>query len=925
MRKQREWYSLDKTEVLAILKSDAGKGLTSKEAQKRLDKTGENEIKEKDRISPFTLLLNQFKDFMVLVLLAATLISGLLGEYTDAITIIAIVVINGILGFVQEFRAEKSLKALKELTAPMARVIRDGNMQEIAAKELVPGDIVVFEGGDRVPADIRILSAKGLQIEESALTGESLSVQKHDQPIDKPNIPLGDQENMAFMGTMVTQGSGRGVVVATGMSTEMGKIADLLQSTDSLQTPLQKRLEQLGKVLVGVAIALTVLVVVAGIWHGHSPYQMFLAGVSLAVAAIPEGLPAIVTIALALGVQRMIKRRAIVRKLPSVETLGCATVICSDKTGTLTQNKMTVTHLWTDRGNPVEVTGSGYHPAGNFFQDGKEISIRKNSPLYQLLLYGVLCNNSELIHEQKRSVFRKKQGNGWDIKGDPTEGALLVAARKAGIRKEDVLREWRRVEEFPFDSTRKMMSVIAERQKGQRRVVAKGAPDVLLQKCTYLLYQGRIQRMTPSLRQKILHMNDQLAGKALRNLAVAYRDLAAGEQVKSERDAERNLVFVGLMGMIDPPRREVREAIAHCRQAGIRTVMITGDHQATAEAIAAQLGILDSGGLTVNGQDLYNMSDTELKEKVNDIRVYARVSPEHKLRIVKALQSRGHVVAMTGDGVNDAPAIKAADIGVAMGITGTDVTREASSLILADDNFATIKAAIEEGRNIYDNIRKFIRYLLASNVGEILVMFMAMMAGMPLPLVPIQILWVNLVTDGLPAMALGVDSAEEDVMNRPPRPKNESVFSRGLGWKIVSRGFLIGISTLAVFWLSLQQEPDQLVKAQTMAFTTLVMAQLIHVFDCRSEKSVFHRNLLENKWLVLSVIVSVILMLGVIYIDQLQPVFKTVSLGIEEWIIILIFSAIPTFLAGILNLILFKMFRKTPARWANNFYSFLVK
>lgn len=918
MQQNTSWYNMDKTEVIDRLASHSKKGLSWKEAERRLQRIGENRIEEQKQVSPFTLLLHQFKDFMVLVLLVATLISGLLGEYTDAITIIAIVILNGILGFIQEFRAEKSLKALKELTAPTARVIRNGNREEIPATRLVPGDIVYLESGDRIPADIRILEAHGLHIDESPLTGESIPVHKEAATIDDHELPVADQNNMLFMGTMVTGGTGHGVVVETGMTTEMGKIADLLQSTETMATPLQKRLEQLGKVLVGVAIALTFVVVFAGIWHGHEPYQMFLAGVSLAVAAIPEGLPAIVTISLALGVQRMIKRRAIVRKLPSVETLGCATVICSDKTGTLTQNKMTVTHLWTD-GKVIEVSGSGYQPSGEFMINGRKTSLSPSSSAYLLLQYGMLCNNSELFKEKKRgSFFKSKPSDDWTINGDPTEGSLVVAAAKAGIWKNKEDKNWVRIREFPFDSSRKMMSVLVKHQKGDRKLITKGAPDVLIERCSYILENGKVVPFSPSKKEEILRINDQLAGKALRNLAIACRDVKPSESVGDASEAERRLTLIGLVGMIDPPRVEVKKAIRECQAAGIKTVMITGDHQLTAEAIGRELGILRPGGLTVNGKDIYNMSSDEWVEKVNQIDVYARVSPEHKLRIVKALQAQGHVVAMTGDGVNDAPAIKAADIGIAMGITGTDVSKEASSLVLADDNFATIKAAIEEGRTIYDNIRKFIRYLLASNVGEILVMFLAMMAGMPLPLVPIQILWVNLVTDGLPAMALGVDSAEEDTMKRAPRPTNEGIFARGLGWKIISRGFLIGISTLGAFWIALQQEPENLIRAQTMAFTTLVMAQLLHVFDCRSEKSIFHRNPLENYWLVISVIISVILMVGVIYLEPLQPIFHTVSLNAAEWIVVMIFAAIPTFLIAGFRLMIDQFLSRKNVKWANN-------
>ncbi|TCS84370.1 calcium-translocating P-type ATPase, SERCA-type [Tepidibacillus fermentans] len=900
MSKQK-WHTIPKELILKEFHVTEEQGLRNDAIHKLMEKYGRNQLEQKQSMSPISLFLDQFKDFMVLVLLVATLISGLLGEYTDAITIIAIVIMNAVLGFVQEFRAEKSLQALKEMAAPHARVIRSGKVTSIPAVEVVPGDLVLLESGDRVPADIRLIKTYALYIEESALTGESVPVNKQEDVIPYEDIPLGDQKNMAFMGTLVTRGTGVGVVVETGMNTEMGKIADLIQSTEEVETPLQRRLEQLGKILIIISLILTALVVVTGIWHGHNAYAMFLAGVSLAVAAIPEGLPAIVTVALALGVQRMIKRKAIVRKLPSVETLGCATVICSDKTGTLTQNKMTVTDLWID-GEEIKVTGTGYVPSGEFFLRSNKVNPERNVPLKQLLEISVLCNNAQLVEDHGKKGFFKRSKGDWDIQGDPTEGALVVLAAKANIHKKELEQLWVRKKEFPFDSSRKMMSVIVEK-KDQRFVVVKGAPDVLLDRCSSIILNGHVMSLTPIIKNQVKLAIEKMASRALRNLGFAYKELTKGEVIVSEEDAEKNLTFVGIAGMIDPPREEVKKAIQTCKNAGIKTVMITGDHQTTAEAIAKTLNILPPHGLTVNGQDLYNMSNTEFMEKVDDIYVYARVSPEHKLRIVKALQAKGHVVAMTGDGVNDAPAIKAADIGISMGITGTDVSKEASSLVLSDDNFATIVAAIEEGRGIYDNIRKFIRYLLASNVGEILTMFFAMLMGLPLPLVPIQILWVNLVTDGLPAMALGVDPAEEDIMNRPPRDSKENVFARGLGWKIISRGFLIGLVTLGVFWLTWQTEPENLIKAQTMAFSTLVMAQLIHVFDCRSDKSVFHRNLFENKYLVFAALSSLLLLLGVIYIEPLQPIFRTVSLTLSDWVLITIAGAIPTVGFGLANLI----------------------
>ncbi|HET6872877.1 MAG TPA: cation-transporting P-type ATPase, partial [Sporolactobacillaceae bacterium] len=680
-----------------------------------------------------------------------------------------------------------------------------------------------------------------------------------------------------------TQGSGIGIVIATGMNTEMGKIAGLIQNAETLSTPLQLKLEELGKTLIYLSLGLTVLVVVLGVYRGHELTHMILSGVSLAVAAIPEGLPAIVTIALALGVQKMIKRNAIIRKLPAVETLGAATVICSDKTGTLTQNKMTVTHLWLE-GKTWDVPEDP--ELERFKKEGRPVHLENEATLNQLLTYAVLCNNAEISVEKDSQVQ----------KGDPTEVALLVTGNKAGINKETLKEQFEIIQEFPFDSTRKRMSVIVQKPNGDKLVVVKGAPDVLLEKCDYVMWNQKRELKKNKHVDQIEEAIDTLGRKALRSIAVAFKPLYNDKVVTEAEEVERGLTFVGLQGMIDPPRPEVKQSIAECRAAGIKTVMITGDHAVTASAIARQLTILPENGKVVDGAQLSTMTDEQLENQVEDIYVYARVSPEHKLRIVKALQKNGHIVAMTGDGVNDAPAIKSANIGIAMGNTGTDVAKEAAALVLSDDNFSSIKAAVEEGRNIYENIRKFIRYLLASNVGEILVMLFAMMLSLPLPLLPIQILWVNLVTDGLPAMALGVDQAEDNVMKRGPRPTNEGVFARGLGWKIISRGILIGISTTAAFWITLNSDPENLLRAQSVAFVTLVMAQLIHVFDCRSESSIFDRNPFENKYLVLAVLSSILLMLVVMYVPILQPVFHTVPLSGRDWLLVLGLAAIPTFL-----------------------------
>ncbi|MFC5463820.1 cation-translocating P-type ATPase [Lederbergia graminis] len=872
-------------EVEKSLNTSIEQGLTTKEVELRRNKFGWNELSEGEKQSAILLFFSQFKDFMVLVLLGATLISGLLGEYIDAIAIMAIVLINGILGFIQERKAEKSLDALKNLSAPQVNVLRNGTWIKINSREVVPGDVIKFSSGDRLGADIRLIQVNNLEIEESALTGESIPAVKNTNIIHEKSPNLGDMNNMGFMGTMVTRGNGVGIVTGIGMSTAMGKIADMIQSATAMITPLQRRLQQLGKILITVALLLTLLVVVVGIIHGHDAYTMFLAGVSLAVAAIPEGLPAIVTVALSLGVQRMIKKNAIVRKLPAVETLGCASVICSDKTGTMTQNKMTVTHLWS--GGKTWFVKAEEDPDGKLFFD-RELPVDPNEEksVQQLLTFGVLCNHTELVFK----------GDSYSIDGDPTEGALLFAALKAGIQRNTLLEQFEIEKEYPFDSTRKMMSVIVKDANGKRFAITKGAPDVLVEKCESILWDGKQRLMNKDLNTSVMNAVNDLAAQALRTIAIAMKPIHSGVLPEKESDVEKDLTFIGLQGMIDPPRPEVKAAVEECKIAGIKTVMITGDHKATACAIAEQLGILDNREQVMDGQRLNELTVEELENEVENISVFARVTPEHKLKIVKALQNRGHVVAMTGDGINDAPAIKTADIGIAMGITGTDVAKEASSLVLLDDNFATIKAAIKEGRNIYENIRKFIRYLLASNVGEILVMLFAMLLSLPLPLVPIQILWVNLVTDGLPAMALGLDQPEENVMRRKPRHIKEGVFARGLGWKIVSRGFLIGISTLIAFMVVYYKDPNNLEYAQTIAFATLVLAQLIHVFDCRSEISVFSRNPFGNKYLVWAVISSAALMVAVIYVPFLQPVFHTLPIALNDWLLIVGMSALPTFL-----------------------------
>lgn len=895
------WQTLSAEQTAERLQVDPARGLGEREARARLERVGPNMLERGPDIAMWQMFLNQFKDFMVLVLLAATAISGFLGEWSDAVTISIIVLLNAVLGVVQEYRAERSMEALRELTAPEARVVRDRLERKIPAAELVPGDIVLLEAGDRVPADIRLVQTVDLEAVEATLTGESTPVRKHTRPLDREVGPA-DAGNMLFMGTVLTRGRGQGIVVATGMATEMGQIAGMIREAEQEPTPLQRRLAQLGKGLVAFCLAVCAVVVVVGILRGEPGYQMFLTGVSLAVAAIPEGLPAIVTVALAIGVQRMIRRNAIIRRLPAVETLGCATFICSDKTGTLTQNEMTVRRVHV-AGAELEVTGEGYDPKGKFLGDERIIN---GADFTKLMRIAALCNNAVLARNNLSigGLFRRpgeKKDVSWQVNGDPTEGALLVMAAKAGFWRERLEKKDRRLKELPFDSERKRMTVIYEAGSGKMEALVKGAPDVVLGLCTHYLRDGRPVALDNHTRVAILDANSSMAEGALRVLGFAYRELPHGIDLDrvDPGEVERNLVFVGLAGMLDPPRPAAVSAVHTCRRAGIRVAMITGDHQLTARAVAREMGIAGRDGRALTGEELERMSDDELARVAGDVRVYARVSPRHKLRIVRALKQNGHVVAMTGDGVNDAPAIKEADIGIAMGIAGTDVTREASAMVLADDNFSTIVAAIEEGRGIYENIRKFIRYLLSCNVGEVMVMFLAVLGGLPLPLLPIQILWMNLVTDGLPAMALGVDPIDRGIMRRPPRDPQESIFSHGLGWRILSSGTVIALLTVAVFGLTLAGG-HSLELSRTMAFNTLVFQQLFYVFSCRSEHATIRElGLFSNPHLVGAVLLSACLQVAVTYIPFLRPVFHTVPLGLGHWVVVLGAAALPS-IAGLL-------------------------
>ncbi len=871
-------------------------GLSEKEAKKKLEKYGSNTLSEKKKISALKILLEQFGDFMVLILIACTLISAFMGEITEAITIIAIVIINSVLGFIQEYRTEKTMEALKGLAAPIARVIRDGRLVDIPAETIVPGDLIVLEAGDKVPADALLVEANGLLVDESLLTGESVPVEKSINAGSKKTENIGDKLNHVFMGTIVTSGRGKAFVSETGMSTEMGKIADMIQDIEDEETPLQRRLDHLGKFIVYGCLIVCAIVSITGVIRGEKVFTMLLSGISLAVAAVPEGLPAIVTIALALGVQKMLKRNALVRKLPAVETLGCASVICSDKTGTLTENKMTVRKLYSG-GSMVEINGGSLSSEGEFFIDGKKIEPYSVESLKLTMEIGSLCNNAVMEKSVKensnaidkmKSVFSTKEK--WELSGDPTEAALLVVGAKAGLTQQKLNNTFLRIDELPFDSDRKCMTVICDTKKGEIFAFTKGAPDIIIEKCTNIYSSNGIRQLTQEDKRLVLRKNDELAKEALRVLGVAYKKLSSRYYNKAHLEEE--LIFVGLIGMIDPPRKEAVNAVRKCKLAGIKPIMITGDHKVTAGAIARELNIASEDNKVITGAELETMNDRKLQSIVNDVSVYARVSPKHKLRIVKALKKEGHIVAMTGDGVNDAPAIKEADIGVAMGITGTDVTKEASSMILLDDNFATIVAAIEEGRVIYNNIRKFIRYMLACNIGEVLTMFIGTLLGLPLPLLPIQILWVNLVTDGLPAIALSLDPAEKDIMMRPPRGAKENIFSNGLLNLILFRGLLVGLCTLSVFISVLHFSGDVTV-ARTGAFVTLVLTQLIHVFECKSErKNIFEIPIFNNIPLVLAVLCSLIMIIGVVYIPTFQGIFKTVPLSYHDWVLVAGFSAL---------------------------------
>jgi Ca2+-transporting ATPase len=871
-------------EVEALLDTNASRGLTDTDATERLARFGPNQLTEKKGRSPIGQFLDQFKDFMIWVLIGAALVSGFLGEWVDAVAIIAIVILNAVMGFVQEYRAEKSLAALKKLSSPSSKVIRDGDYRVVPSSDIVPGDLVELEAGDNVPADGRIVwHTSNFSVQEASLTGESTPVLKTSVALDEREVPLADRANTVYMGTFVASGKARALVTGTGMSTELGKIATMIQGIAHETTPLQKKLEQFGKLIVYLCFILVGLVFLMEWLRGGKLVDVFLTAVSLAVAAIPEGLPAVVTIALALGVQRMVRRHALIRKLPSVETLGCATVICSDKTGTLTRNEMTVQAAYADA-RLFRVTGIGYAPEGAFLDSDAPVNPSDFPGLRQMLQVGVLCNSALIV---------RKDGGAWGIFGDPTEAAILTAAAKVGVLKETEEKGYPAVEELPFDSERKKMTII--RQDGGRfAAFVKGAPDVLLGDCTAIDEGGSTRPLTATDRARLLRVNDELADRAMRVLAFAYRSFEELPESPTPVTIERELVFSGLMAMIDPPREEVKAAVAECKRAGIRTVMITGDHKNTAVAIARELGFLAEDSMALTGEDLDRWTDERLGAEVRRIPVYARVSPEHKLRIVRAWRKRGDVVAMTGDGVNDAPAVKEADIGVAMGITGTDVTKEVSDMVVTDDNFASIVAAVEEGRGIYDNIKKFVHFLLSCNAGEILTMFTASLIGLPVPLLPIQILWVNLVTDGLPALALGVDPVDPGIMDKPPRDPAEPVVTRPRAFLMLAQGVFIALCSLLAFCTILFIEKEGVVRARTGAFIVLSCAQLFHAFNCRNmTRSLFRIGPFSNMKLVYAAAVSFFLQVVVINVPFLRTIFKVEQLSLLDWGLVLVISSFP--------------------------------
>jgi len=868
------WHTLSTETVFARLKSTPA-GLTAAEAVQRLAEHGPNELLAARRISPWTLLFEQIKNVLIVILLIATALSAFLGHGVEAVAIGVIVLFAVLLGFVQEYRAERAIEALRQMAAPTATALRDGEEVEIPARELAPGDVVLLRAGDKIPADVRLVEAVNLQIEEAALTGESVPVEKHAAPLGSDELALGDRKNLAFAGTAATYGRGRAVVVATGMSTEFGKIAQMLQTVETGKTPLQENLDKVGRLLARAAFVIVAIIVALGLFRGQPFIEMLIFGIALAVAVVPEALPAVVTISLALGVQRMVKRHALMRRLPAVETLGSTSVICSDKTGTLTKDEMTARKIFV-AGQVLDVSGAGYEPHGQFLRGGAVVE--PSSALKLLLRGATLASDARIV--------RSEPDGRWHVKGDPTEGALVVAAAKAGLHKADLDTQFPRVNEIPFTSETKRMTTLHTGPEGVA-AYSKGAPEIILDSCARQLTAEGEAALDAASREAILETARRMAGGALRLLAVASKSGATID------NAEHEMTFLGLVGMIDPPRPEAKAAIQTCEQAGIKVVMITGDHPLTAQAVARELGLLKSGRV-ITGAELEAMSEAEFEREVENIEVYARVSPAHKLRVVTALQKNGHIVAMTGDGVNDAPALKKADIGIAMGITGTDVTKEAAAMTLTDDNFASIVAAVKEGRGVFGNIKKYLMYLLSSNIGEIGLMAGATLLGMPLPLTAVQILYVNLATDGLPALALALDPPEPDLMRRNPRNPRTGVFTRPVVTLMVVGGLwstAVNLSLFAWAWNSGRSHQE----AVTMTFVSLVLIQFFKAYNFRSDRHSVLNRPFANRWLNIAIVWELTLLALIIYLPFLHKPFGTFSLPPVDWIIIiaLAFSVSP--------------------------------
>lgn len=901
-KKQNLWFHKSVDETKEYFKLDEENGLSNEQVNENRQKYGTNELQTKKKKSTFVKFLEQFKDFMIIVLIIAAIISGVVGYIegegiTDSIIILIVVILNAVIGVIQENKAEKSLEALQKLSAHVSKVIRNGKMEVIPAKELVPGDIVVLDTGDYVPADLRIIEAVNLKSQEASLTGESVPVEKSANTIEQEEVDLGDRENMLFSSSLITYGRGKGIVVETGMNTEVGKIAGIINSAEETQTPLQEKLNKLGKTLGIAALVICAIIFVIGLLYGKDPIEMFMTAVSLAVAVIPEGLAAVSTIVLAIGVQRMVKRHAIVKKLPAVETLGSTTVICSDKTGTLTQNKMTVEKIFYN---------------GKLL-DAKEVKQNIDKNLGKLVYISMLCNDTKISANN-------------ELTGDPTETALVDMGFNLQFEK-NIYDKNPRIKEIPFDSDRKLMTTV-NKINDKYVVLTKGGVDELLARCNKYLYDGEERNDLENYKKVITKNNENMAKDALRVLSMAYKEIDHEPTDEEMKDIEQDLIYVGMVGMIDPPRLEVKDAVDKCKKAGIKTVMITGDHKITAIAIAKSLGILQSEEEALTGAELEKMSDEDLTKNIRKYSVYARVSPEHKVRIVKAWQANGEIVAMTGDGVNDAPALKTADIGCAMGIVGTDVSKEAADVILTDDNFATIVSSVEEGRRIYDNILKAIQFLLSSNVGEVITLFVAILItpllgnlfgidiNLIVPLLPIHILWINLVTDSLPALALAVDPPQKDVMDRRPN-KNKSVFTKGMIWRIVYQGILIGVITIVAFIVGLATPDENLpviegltneeIKVeigQTMAFCVLAFSQLVHVFNVRDNKtSIFKTGIFSNKQLILAVLASAALMLGILLIPALRHVFSIPVLPVGNILEIVVLSIMPLIVVELFKLI----------------------